>query len=96
MDECYKCMENVTEILIKYNKPKKSQIDLVYKFTVILSDKSISISRFYEIILDFVKKLEIKKKYNETSIKNKINDNEINILIENEDNNKLIDFIFTE
>ena len=88
MDECYKCMENVTELLIKYNKPKKSQIDLVYTFTTMLFYKSIDINLFYEIILEFVKKLVMKKKCDEIHLKNKINDPEIINLIENDNNNE--------
>jgi hypothetical protein len=94
MDECYKCMENVTELLIKYNKPKKSQIELVYNFTNMIFDKSIDINVFYDLVLDFVKKLVSKKKWDELTIKRKIYDPEINSVID--DKCKLIDFIFKE
>ena len=97
MDDCYKCIENITELLIKHNKPKKSQIDLVYAFTNMLCDKSFELNLFYEMIINFVKQLVSKKKYNYEAIKNKIYGIEINNII-NDSNNKsdVINYIFTD
>ncbi len=96
LDECYKCMENVTELLIKHNKPKKSQIDLVYTLTNILCDKNIEINKFYELVIEFVKKIVLKKKIDEQLLKNRLYYPEITNLINDEQYNSIIDFIFNE
>ncbi len=97
-DECYKCMENVTELLIKHNKPKKSQIEMVYTFVSILNDKTSDNNIFYQLIQEFVKKIVVKKKYDEVMLKSKIYSNEFNALFSNLDNNynKIIEHIFNE
>jgi len=95
-DECYKCMENVTESLIKHNKPKKSQIDLVYIFTTLLNDKTIDLNTFYQLIQGFSEKIVLKKKYDENSLKRKIYDYEMNALFLNQEYDKIIGFIFNE
>lgn len=93
LDECYRCIENVTELLIQYNKPKKSQIDLVYALTNVLCDKNIVLNEFYGIITEFVKKIVIKKKVDEKHIKNKLYDPEFARIINNEEYNLIVDFI---
>ena len=50
---------------------------------------------FFNLLDDFVKKINIKKKVNEKIIKNKIYDGEINNYIVNNEVNKIVDWIFS-
>ena len=67
----------------------------IYLFTNLLADKQIEIDMFFNLLDDFVKKINIKKKVNEKIIKNKIYDGEINNYIVNNELNKIVDWIFS-
>ena len=56
-------------------------------------DKNLGVNEFFKILDEFVKKIVNKKKIDETLIKNKIIDTEINAYIENKEFDKLLDWI---
>ena len=85
----------ISETLNK-NKFKKGSIDCIYLFTNLLSDKRLEIKDFFTLLDEFIRKISIKKKLDDKIIKNKIYDSEINIFIENNELNKIVDWIFTE
>jgi len=94
INECSDCIEYISEILNK-NKIKKNGIESIYLFTNILSEKEIKVLDFFKILDEFIKKINMKKKIDENMIKNKLYNEEINILIMNNEFNKVIEKIFT-
>jgi hypothetical protein len=94
INDCCNYIETFGENINK-NKTKKNIIECIYLFTNLLADKQIEIKTFFNLLEEFIKKINIKKKINEKLIKNKIYDSEINNYIINNDLNKMIDWIFT-
>ena len=94
INECSDCIEYISEILNK-NKIKKNGIESIYLFTNILSEKEIKVLDFFKILDEFIKKINMKKKIDENMIKNKLYNEEINILIMNNEFDKVIEKIFT-
>jgi hypothetical protein len=94
INKCCNYIETFSENL-KKNKIKKNIIECIYLFTNLLADKQIEIDMFFNLLDDFIKKINIKKKVNEKLIKNKIYDGEINNYIMNDDLNKIVDWIFS-
>ena len=94
INKCCNYIETFSENL-KKNKIKKNIIECIYLFTNLLADKQIEIDMFFNLLDDFVKKINIKKKVNEKIIKNKIYDGEINNYIVNNEVNKIVDWIFS-
>jgi hypothetical protein len=96
INNCCNYIETFGEnININKNKTKKNIIECIYLFTNLLADKQIEIKTFFNLLEEFIKKINIKKKINEKLIKNKIYDSEINNYIINNDLNKMIEWIFT-
>ena len=93
INECCDYIEYISIILNK-NKIKKNEIECIHVFTNILSEKDIKMVDFFKILDEFIKKLNVKKKIDENKIKNKLYDEEISILIENNEFDKLIEKIF--
>jgi len=76
------------------HKIKKNLVECIYLFTNLLADKQIEIDMFFNLLNDFIKKINVKKKINEQDIKNKIYDEEIINLINNNELDKIVDWIF--
>jgi len=91
-ENCFKTMENITEDIIKYRK--KTYINCLYLFSSLLFNANIDINTYYALLIEFTKKLVLKKKIDENLIKTKLNDIQFNYILSNEEH-KLIDFIFT-
>jgi len=87
-------IKSISEVLNK-NKIKKNYIECIYLFINVLvdKDKNVGVNEFFKVLDEFVKKLVNKKKIDETLIKNKIIDTEINAYIENKEFDKLLDWI---
>jgi len=94
INNCCNYIESFGENLNKY-KIKRNIIECIYLFTNLLADKQIENKIFFELLEDFVKKINIKKKLNEKLLKNKIYDSEINNYINNNEFNKMLDYIFS-
>ena len=61
INKCCNYIETFSENL-KKNKIKKNIIECIYLFTNLLADKQIEIDMFFNLLDDFVKKINIKKK----------------------------------
>lgn len=92
-DECYKCMENITEQLIN-SKSKKNCIEHIYLFTKNIYNSDIDITLFYNLIYQFTNKLILKKKINDKDITQKIY--ECSQFMNNGDFTLIISHIFKE
>lgn len=95
INECSDCIEYISEILNK-NKIKKNGIECIYLFTNILSEKDIKMIDFFKVLDEFIKKINMKKKIDENKITKQIYGDYLNILIINNDINKIIEYIFKE
>lgn len=91
---CCDSIEHLSECLNKI-KIKKGTIDCIYLFTNVLSDKKIEVFDFFNLLDEFIKKLNLKKKIDD-KIKNKIYDCEINNFITNNELNKMVDWVFSD
>lgn len=89
------CINSLSELLNK-NKFKSNYIECIYIFISLLKDKEIDISYFFELVEEFIKKINSKQKVDEKSIKNKIYDSQVNTFIDNNELNKVIDWILSE
>jgi hypothetical protein len=87
-------IEFVSETLNK-NKIKSNHIECVYLFITLLDDKKIDTLDFFRLLDQFIKKVLNKKKFNEKVIKNKIYDSELSNFINNNELNKIVDWIFS-
>ena len=88
-------IEFVSETLNK-NKIKSNHIECVYLFITLLDDKKIDTLDFFRLLDQFIKKVLNKKKFNEKVIKNKIYDSELSNFINNNELNKIVDWIFSD
>lgn len=85
-----KLKENISNMKLKIN-----YIECLYLFIDFISDNNISISEFFILTDEFIKKISIKRKIDEHAIKNKIYDPELKNYIMDNDMNKIVDFIIT-
>jgi hypothetical protein len=92
---CCDAIEFISETINK-NKIKKGLMECMYLFTNLIADKKIDVKEFFRLLDDFTKKINIKKKLDEKSIKTKLYDSEINNFFDNNELNKLVDWIFTD
>ena len=92
---CCDSIQFISETLNK-NKIKQNYIDCVYLFASLLNDKKLEILDFFKLLDEFVKKIISKKKFDEKLIKNKIYDSEINNFINNNETNKIVEWIFSD
>lgn len=86
-------IKNISETINK-NKINYEQIDCVYEFITFLSNIKIEVIDFLNLLDEFIKRLILKKKIDENTIKHKIHD----LKISNFTNNKLnmiIEHIFS-
>lgn len=88
-------IKSLSEILNK-NKIKSNYIECIYLFISLLKDKKINILDFFEVVDEFIKKCNSKQKIDEKLIKNKIYEYEINRFIDNNELNKVVEWIFSE
>jgi hypothetical protein len=85
-------IKNISE---KCNKYKYNQIECIYFFTRSLCYiQKIDIQFFFKLLDEFIKKVSNNKKINEKEIKDKIYDLEINNFINNNELDKIVEFIF--
>lgn len=94
ISHCCDSIIRVSENLNK-NRVKKGLINCLQLFIGILSDNHVQTNTFFHLLVIFENKL-CKKKYDEKTIKNKINELDISSQIENNELNNIINFIFTE
>ena len=92
------CCDSIDVISETLNKPKlkKSAVDCIYLFTNLLSDKKIAIKDFFTLLNDFIIKINSKKKLDDKTITNKIYDSNINVFIDDNELNKIVDWIFRD
>jgi hypothetical protein len=88
-------IEFISETLNK-NKIKSNYIECVYLFITLLDDKQIEILDFFRLLDEFIKKAISKKKIDEKLIKNKIYDSELSNFINNNELNKIVEWIFSD
>lgn len=89
------CIEFISQLLNK-NKINHVYIDCLYIFVTVLSDKQIKIPDYFRLVDEFIKKLTNKKKIDKKIITNKIYDSEINNFIDNNETNKIVEWIFLD
>lgn len=92
---CSDSIEFLSETLNK-NKIKLNHIECVYLFASLLDDKKLEIKSFFTLLDEFIKKIISKKKFDERVIKNKIYDCEISNLINSNELNKIVEWIFSD
>ena len=85
-DICCKNIENLSQTLNKVTK----HVDHINIFINVLSSKKIDTQFYFDLLVEFIKRLKIKKKIDKTRI-NKIYDIDIEL---NTETYKIIDFIF--
>jgi hypothetical protein len=95
INNCCSSIKTFGETLNK-NKVKKNNIECIYLFTNLISDKPIEVNEFFKLLDEFTKRLNSKRKIDDKLIKNKIYDPEINSLISNNEINEIVEWIFTE
>jgi hypothetical protein len=88
-------IEFISETLNK-NKIKPNYIECVHLFITLLEDKKLDIFDFFKVLDEFIKKIISKKKFDEKVIKNKIYDSEINNFVNNNELNKIVEWIFSD
>lgn len=90
-------IEGIGEILNKNkNKIKIAHVNCIYVFIILLIDKKIELLDFFKLLENFNKKIISKKKIDEQKIKNKIYDPIINNFINENELNKIVDWIFSD
>ena len=94
MDYINLSCDSITIINDNFNKIKIKYINYLYLFTNILTDKKMSVEVFFNLLDEFIKKLNNKKKIDDKLIMKKFNDLEIINLINNDKFNNIIDLIF--
>ena len=94
MDYINLSCDSITIINDNFNKIKIKYINYLYLFTNILTDKKMSVEVFFNLLDEFIKKLNNKKKIDDKIIMKKFNDLEIINLINNDKFNNIIDLIF--
>jgi hypothetical protein len=97
---CCNYIEFINEMINKH-KYKKNISQLIYLFVIKICDKELELNDFFKLLGEFIKKINIKKKLHENTIKNKINDLDMDIFNDNatySDNIilKINEYIFTD
>jgi hypothetical protein len=92
---CCCSIEFVSDALNE-NKIEKETLDCIYVFTNFLSDKKLKTNDFFKLLDDFINVICLKNGMSEKLIKNKLHEQEIHILIENNELHKIVDLIFTD
>lgn len=87
-------LDNLKETLTSI-KLKNTYFDCIYVFLDLLCDNQIDIKEFFKLIDEFIKKINLKRKIDEQTIKNRIYSSETKLFIIENDLEKIIDAIFT-
>jgi hypothetical protein len=95
INNCCVSVKFISEILNK-NKIKQIYIKCIYVFCSLLADKKISTLDFFRLLDAFIKKVISKKKFDENHIKNKIYEPELINFIDDNEHDKIVDWIFTD
>jgi hypothetical protein len=93
-DYVYKYCNSVETISKSLNKVKHNQIECVYIFTILLCGSKIEISDFFKLLDEFANKIINKKKIDEKIIKNNIYELKMIDFINNNELNKVVEYIF--
>jgi hypothetical protein len=88
-------IKNISETLNK-NKLNYGQIDCLYEFTTLLYNTKIETVDFFNLLDEFIKKINLKKKIDENIIKYKIYDLKMSDFINNNELNKIVEHIFSD
>ena len=88
-------IKNISETLNK-NKMNNDQIDCLNEFTTLLYNTKIEIVDFFNLLDEFIKKINLKKKIDENIIKYKIYDVKMGDFINNNELNKIVEHIFSD
>jgi hypothetical protein len=93
-DYVYKYCNSVEIISKSLNKIKNNQIECVYIFTILLCGSKIEIADFLKLLDEFINKVINKKKIDEKIIKNHIYELKMIDFINNNELNKVVEYIF--
>jgi len=96
---CCDSIETISKTIgetLNKTKIKKVHIDCIYLFTNLLADKKIEINDFFNLLDELIRKINNKKKIDGKTIINKIYDSEINTFINDNEINKIVEWIFTD
>ena len=90
------CCDSIELISKQLNKSKmnKKTNDCIYLFISVLSDKKIEIDDFFKLLDNFITKINLIKKLDDMKIKQNIYDSELNNFINNNELDKLVEWIF--
>ena len=90
------CCDSIELISKQLNKSKmnKKTNDFIYLFIIVLSDKKIEIDDFFKLLDNFIAKINLIKKIDDIKIKQNIYDSELNNFINNNELDKLVEWIF--
>jgi len=90
------CCDSIELISKQLNKSKmnKKTNDCIYLFISVLSDKKIEIDDFFKLLDNFIEKINLIKKLDDMKIKQNIYDSELNNFINNNELDKLVEWIF--
>jgi len=98
IDHIDKCCDKLKLLTDEFNKlkNKRNYVECIYLFTNLLVDKQIKLSVFFNLILEFTKRLQSRKKIDEQSVrKNMLLDLEIELELDEPNSTSLIlDAIF--
>ena len=89
---CCDCVEFISNTLNK--KIKKNIIDGIYLYLRFFEDKNMEIKQLFLLLDEYIKKLNTKKQINIKDIKNKLESESVDELLQKNNFNKIIDFIF--
>lgn len=95
INNCCNNILTISETLIK-TKYKNNIVNSLELFINVLVNKQLNVTEFFNVVDLFIKKIQIKKKIDEISIRDKIYSADINTYLENKDFDKLCLFIFLE
>lgn len=88
----YHSIKNINEILCK--SKNNNQIECLHIFITLLHDKKMETIEYFKLLDNFIKNLINKKKNNEKDIKVKMYDPETSNFINNNESNKIVNYIF--
>jgi hypothetical protein len=90
--QCGNSIESISEILNK-NKIKNPFLEYINLFIKMLEDKKLDPNKFFKILYNFIKQIRDTKKTECKNIKNKIYDSQIDTFIDNNESDKIVDWI---
>jgi hypothetical protein len=90
--QCGNSIESISEILNK-NKIKNPYLEYINLFIKMLEDKKLDPNKFFKILNNFIKQIRDNKKHDCKDIKNKIYDSAIDTFIDNNESDKIVDWI---